>query len=67
MDKLVEEADAIRDKFRLGSWILGAFLGLVFGIKLLNQFVYRKNEDYVPDKGECLSCGRCMEYCPVES
>lgn len=67
MDILVEEASLIRDKFRIGSWILGAFLGLVFGIKLLNLFVYRKSEDYEPDKGECLSCGRCMEYCPVES
>jgi NosR/NirI family nitrous oxide reductase transcriptional regulator len=67
MDTLVEEASVIREKFRIGSWILGAFIGLVFGIKLLNQFVYRKREDYEPDKGECLSCGRCMDYCPVES
>jgi len=67
MDTLVEEASAIRDKFKLGSWLLGAFLGLVFGVRLLNQFVYRKQEDYEPDKGDCLSCGRCMEYCPVES
>ncbi len=67
MDTLVEEAGVIRVKFKIGSWILGAFLGLVFGIKLLNQFVYRKHESYEPDKGECLSCGRCMDYCPVES
>ncbi len=67
MDVLVEEASLIRNKFRIGSWILGAFIGLVFGIKLLKQFVYRKKEDYEPNKGECLSCGRCMDYCPVES
>ncbi len=67
MDELVQEASLVRDKFRVGSWILGAFIGLVFGVKLLNQFVYRKREDYEPDRGECLSCGRCMDYCPVES
>lgn len=66
LDTLVEEASVIRDKFKTGSWILGAFMGLVIAFSLINQTTYRKNEDYVPDKGDCYSCARCMEYCPVE-
>jgi NosR/NirI family transcriptional regulator, nitrous oxide reductase regulator len=64
-DQLVEEAEIIRGKFRTGGWYLGAFLGLVIGLMIMNQFVLRKKEDYVPHKGDCFSCGRCMDYCPI--
>lgn len=66
LDTLVEEASLLRDKFKTGSWILGAFMGLVIAFSLLNQTTYRKKDDYRPDKGNCYSCGRCMDYCPVE-
>jgi NosR/NirI family transcriptional regulator, nitrous oxide reductase regulator len=66
METLVEEADVIRGKFYAGSMIAGGFLGLVIGMTLLNTVVFRKRQDYVPHKGNCLSCGRCMDYCPVE-
>jgi len=66
LDTLVEEATVIREKFKTGSWILGAFMGLVIAFSLLNQTTYRIKEDYHPDKGNCYSCGRCMDYCPVE-
>lgn len=66
METLVQEADVIRDKFYIGSMIAGGFLGLVIGMTLLNTVVFRKRQDYVPHKGNCLSCGRCMDYCPVE-
>lgn len=63
---LVDEAKVIRDQFYIGSWILGGFLGLVIGMTLLNQVVFRRRDDYEPDKGNCYSCGRCMDYCPVD-
>ncbi|MGC9356166.1 MAG: 4Fe-4S binding protein, partial [Mariniphaga sp.] len=66
METLVAEADVIRGKFYTGSMIAGGFLGLVIGMTLLNTVVFRKRQDYVPHKGNCLSCGRCMDYCPVE-
>ncbi len=66
MDALVEEAKVVRKRFYTGSWYLGAFLGLVIGMTLLNQVVFRKREDYQPNKGDCFSCGRCMDYCPVK-
>lgn len=62
---LVSEATIIQDKFKVGSWYLGAFIGLVIGISLLNQVIFRKRSIYETNKGDCFSCGRCMDYCPV--
>ncbi|MCF8378764.1 MAG: 4Fe-4S binding protein [Bacteroidales bacterium] len=66
MQELVEEATLIRNKFRRGGWYLGGFLGLVLGIMIMNQFTMRKQEIYEPHKGNCFSCARCIDYCPVE-
>jgi len=66
METLVKEAEAIRHKFYIGSMIAGGFIGLVIGMTLLNTVVFRKRPDYVPNKGNCFSCGRCVDYCPVE-
>jgi len=63
--QLVEEATQIRQKFYAGGMVLGGFIGLVLGMFLLNQVIFRKRMDYEPDKGNCFSCGRCMDYCPV--
>lgn len=65
LDQLVEEAKVIQHEFYIGSWILGIFLGLVIGVMLMNQFKFRKRKDYEANKADCLSCGRCMDYCPV--
>ena len=65
-EQLVEQASVIRDKYKKGGWALGGFIGLVLGITLMNQVVFRRREDYEPHKGDCFSCGRCMDYCPVE-
>jgi NosR/NirI family nitrous oxide reductase transcriptional regulator len=65
-DQLVEDASLIRKRFRTGGWLLGGFIGLVLGITLMNQVVFRRKEDYEANRGECFSCGRCMDYCPVD-
>jgi ferredoxin len=65
MDDLVVEATAIRNQFYSGGWFLGGFLGLAFGIIYSRKTLFRNRKDYEPDKGDCLSCARCMEYCPV--
>ncbi|MEZ5072275.1 MAG: 4Fe-4S binding protein [Bacteroidales bacterium] len=64
-DELVTQAGVIRDRFRTGGMLLGGFIGLALGITLMNQVVFRRREDYAPHKGDCVSCGRCMNYCPV--
>ncbi|WP_319481743.1 4Fe-4S binding protein [uncultured Draconibacterium sp.] len=66
MDELVNEATVIREKFYIGSMIAGGFMGLVIGMTLLNTVVFRKRQDYEPHKGNCFSCARCVDYCPVE-
>ena len=66
METLVEDARIVRKKFYTGSIIAGAFIGLVIAMTLLNQVIYRRRTDYQPNPGDCYSCGRCMDYCPVE-
>jgi NosR/NirI family nitrous oxide reductase transcriptional regulator len=65
MDALVQEAAVIRQKFYTGGWFAGGFIGLVIGMTLLTQVVYRKKNDYQPHKGNCYSCARCINHCPV--
>lgn len=62
---LYAEALSIRARFRTGGMLLGGFIGLVVGLGLIGLSVRRGRKGYEPDKANCLSCGRCMEYCPV--
>ncbi len=66
LDQFVLRAEEIISKFYWGGWILGAFMGLVIGITLVRLSTHRERKDYEPDKTHCLSCGRCMDYCPVK-
>ncbi len=65
-DELYVEARAIRRSFRTGGWLLGGFLGLVVWAKILDLTVYRRDDSYTADTVDCLNCGRCFSYCPVE-
>jgi NosR/NirI family nitrous oxide reductase transcriptional regulator len=65
-EQLVGKADLIRARFRRGGWLLGGFIGLVLGVRLMNQVVLRSREDYEPRREDCFSCGRCIDYCPVD-
>lgn len=64
--ELYDEASTIRERFRLGGWIFGGFVGLVIGLKLIGLSVRRLRTDYEADRAGCLACGRCFEYCPIE-
>ena len=65
-EDLFKEAASIIDAFYIGGWILGGFLGLVFGLTLTSLSIFKYREDYTPNKGTCLSCARCVDYCPVK-
>jgi ferredoxin len=65
-EELYKEAASIIDEFYIGGWILGGFIGLVFGLTLTSLSVFRYQEDFTPNKGTCLSCARCVDYCPVK-
>jgi len=64
-EELYEEVVSITDNFFRGGWILGGFLGLVFGLTLAGLTRFQHRIDYTPNQGNCYSCARCMEYCPV--
>jgi ferredoxin len=64
--ELLNEAIIIRHRFVVGGWLFGAWVGLVFGVKLLSLSLRRKRTDYEPDQGDCVACARCFEYCPNE-
>ncbi|HEX7583867.1 MAG TPA: 4Fe-4S binding protein [Prolixibacteraceae bacterium] len=65
-EQLVLETDQIRHQFYIGGWLLGGFMGLVIGTSLIGLSTFRKREDWEPNKTNCLSCARCMDYCPVK-
>lgn len=65
-EKLFSAAVAKKETFgSAGRWF-GAFIGLVIGCKLIAVSILRKRTGYEPDRGTCLSCGRCFKYCPVK-
>lgn len=64
--ELYEQASSIQARFELGGWILGGFIGLVIGLKLIGLSVWRQRTDYEADRASCLACGRCFNYCPRE-
>lgn len=66
LETQINEAKVIQQKFYIGGWILGGFLGLVIGIKLLSELFINRKKEYQPYRADCYSCGRCMEYCPVK-
>ena len=63
---LYDEALAARRRLAVGGWLFGGFVGLVVGAKLITLSVRRTFADYAPDRGNCLSCGRCFAWCPRE-
>jgi ferredoxin len=65
-ETLYSEAEAIRQNFSYGGWILGGLLGLILFVKLVNLSIKKKRVEYEIDKAACVSCGKCFIYCPYE-
>jgi len=65
-EALYTEAASIVKQFYYGAWILGGFIGLVFGLTLISLSIFKYKEDYSPNKGTCLSCSRCVDFCPMQ-
>jgi ferredoxin len=64
VQELYDQALEIRRQHRVGGWLLGGFLGLIFMLKLIGLSVWRSRSEYEPDAAGCLSCGRCLDFCP---
>ncbi len=63
---LLLAAAKIQRQFALGTTVFGGWVGLVIGAKLLSLSLRRRRPDYEPDRGDCVACARCFEYCPNE-
>jgi len=63
---LFAEAEQVRRRWNAGGWLIGIFIGLVIGSKLIALSVRRTRNGYEADRGDCLSCGRCFAACPKE-
>lgn len=63
---LQREAQRIEAGFRAGSGIFGAAVGALLIGKLAALVLRRRVAEHSPDRGQCLSCGRCYRFCPPE-
>lgn len=64
--QLLAAAIEIRQRFVLGGWLFGLWVGLVIGARLISLSVRRRRTDYEPDRAACLACARCFVSCPNE-
>ncbi|NQT39950.1 MAG: 4Fe-4S binding protein [Planctomycetes bacterium] len=65
-EELYDRAKKQRAKLPAACRWLGAWVGLVIGIKLIHLSIRRRRKDYQPDRAGCVACGRCFWYCPPE-
>jgi NosR/NirI family transcriptional regulator, nitrous oxide reductase regulator len=65
-EELFAQALTIRAQMKTGGWLLGGFIGLVFGFKLIGLSTVRTRKDYQINKTHCFSCARCCDYCPSD-
>lgn len=63
---LEKQALTLQKQFRIGSGLLGGFLGAILGCSLIGASIKRRRDIYEPDRGTCLSCARCFLSCPEE-
>ena len=65
-EELYARASEKVDQFRLGSGIFGGALACIFVVTVVGTFLRRRGGEYAPDRGECVSCGKCFASCPRE-
>jgi polyferredoxin len=67
VEELTAQVAEIKKDFRIYSGIIGAFIGLVIALTLINLSVKRTRKLYEIDDANCVGCGRCFKYCPQSS
>lgn len=63
-EELFAEEQHVIGRFRKGSPWVGIFLGMSLGIGFYRRSTRKLRTEYQPDKGRCISCGKCFSYCP---
>lgn len=67
VEDLYRTATGIRRQFNTGGLLLGVWIGLVIGLKLVFLTIRRRRTDYEPDPAACVACGRCYRFCPEKA
>jgi ferredoxin len=65
-DDLYAQAAAVESRISIGSALMGAWIGLVIGIKLFALSGIPDREEYEIDHSRCVVCARCFMSCPRE-
>lgn len=65
-EELFAEEQLVIGRFRKGAPWVGIFLGFSLGIGFYRRSVRELRKEYQPDRGRCVSCGKCFKYCPVK-
>jgi NosR/NirI family nitrous oxide reductase transcriptional regulator len=63
---LYKEEAFVVNRFRRSSPWVGLFLGLSLSIGFYSSSFRERRTEYRPDRGKCVSCGKCFKYCPVK-
>jgi polyferredoxin len=64
VEELATQIVKIKKDFRVWAGIIGAFIGLVIALTLINLSTKRTRKLYEIDDANCVSCGKCFKYCP---
>jgi len=64
VEALTERHEMVQADFKLYGGIAGILIGLVVGLKLVRLSLKRTRKYYEIDYADCVSCGRCLRYCP---
>lgn len=61
-----EQAVSARRRLATAWTWAGGFIGWIVAVRWIATTRRESHADYVPDRGDCLSCGRCFAHCPRE-
>lgn len=64
VEELSAKVEDIKSQFSLYAYLVGALIGFVIGMKLINLSVKRTRNTYEIDHSACVACGKCFDYCP---
>ncbi len=66
LEELEIKKNEVMENWTFYASIFGVILGLLLGLKLVLIETGSKTTEYLPSKGRCVHCLRCVEHCPVE-
>lgn len=66
LETIYNDAERLRNQFRIGAPIFGVWCGLILGVWLIAVLREQRTGEYEADSMFCLACARCFIYCPRE-